>query len=353
VVFSYYLYKFPYSFIWHLLNILKKRTQVVFYCQSAVDQIIFQPVQKYLDPLTYVSDKPRVVEHLKVRGISCKKLPVFPRAVIMCRVGAYKFPCKSIIKIGMTHGAYHFKKMTSADNFNQFDLFLMTSLQDQRNAEYIGVNCAKAVGYPKLDPAFNGEITPALLGDLKTSLGFDNGKPIVLFSATYDSSGMSAISVWCNNLGKLIDRWNILVTLHPWIKLSYKEKIRSTSLVRLIEDYNTLPFIMLADVVVGDTSSILAECCALDKPILTFYINQVKRSVDEISDLINSFSIKVKGFSDLENKIEYSLEHKDDLKPYRTIASAIFFDELDGKAGQRAASIIKQHLAHGKYHDLV
>ena len=341
MVFSNYLLKIPYSLVWHLYKLFGKLIPVVFYCGDPVDYHVFLPVAKYLDEIVYVTDKPKVKTYLAQKGIKCKSLPVYPRCVIMARHSTHKFPYSKICRIGMRHGAYHFKRMTSPENYNQFNLYLMTSKMDVNAAKEMGIISAKAVGFPKLDPAFNGEITAAALAELRSRLGFNNGKPIVLFSATYDSSGMSAISFWCNNLHRLTEKWNVMVTLHSWIKPAYKDKINNTPDVYLIKDYDTLPYIMLADITVGDTSSILAECCALDKPIITLYLGQAKRSLKEIRDLIDAISYKVKSFADLEEKLNYVLTHKDELKPYRTVANAIFFDELDGKAGFRASNEIK------------
>jgi CDP-glycerol glycerophosphotransferase (TagB/SpsB family) len=348
MVFSYYLFKIPYSIVWHVSKIFRRLKPVVFYCGDPIDYYVFEPVNLYLNHVAYVTDKPKVRAFLKSRGILSLVFPVFPETVIMARHSTYKFPCNSILKIGMRHGAYHFKKMTSADNYNKFDLFLMTSQSDVQAGKQVGILTALAVGFPKLDPIFQEKWNESKLAELYQSLNLEKAKPTILFSATYNKSGMSAIHLWSSKLLKLTSKYNVLVTLHPWIKYAYKEQIQSTPGVHLIRDYYTLPYIMLSDVVVGDTSSFIAECCALDKPIITFRTSQAKRTLSEIDNIIDSISYRITSFNELQEKLIYVLGHRNELAAQRAEANIIFFDVIDGHAGERAANAILQLIQKGK-----
>ena len=317
-----------YSFTWSLLNIFKPRENTVFYCHTPVDMEMWLPVQKYLKALPIVTDKAKTAKALKKQGFNCKRMPVFPKAVIMCRVAAHKFPSDKVIKIGMNHGAYHFKKMTSAANYRPFTLFFFSSKSDLANAEAAGVTCGKAVGYPKLDPYYNFK-------KLKSS-----NKPIIVFTATYDKSGMSAIHLWVDKLGLLTEKYDIYVTLHPWMSRKYVKIIKNTEGVKLIEEESPLKYIAESDVCIGDTSSILAECCALDKPIITWKVPTSERTVPEIEEILATCTWQIATFEELEPAIERCLAHPEKLQEERKEASAIFFDELDGKAGFRVANEI-------------
>jgi len=347
MVLSYYLYRFPYSIIWYLKNLLNRLEPFVFYCGDPLDYYVFAPVAKYLGNINYVTDKKSVKAFFNEKEIPYKSMPVFPSVVIMARHSTHKFPCNSIIKIGMRHGAYHFKRMTSAANYNQFDLYLMTSQSDVETGLKLGVKSAKAIGFPKMDPCFDDTISIITLKNLSKKLNLSPDKPVVLFTSTYDASGMSAIDLWYDKLSELIDRFNVLVTTHHWISRKYKEKLKTTVDIHVIEDYDILPYIKLADVVVGDTSSILAECCALDKPIVTFNTARASRSFDEIDGIIESISYRINKFSELLEKLDYVITHKEDLAEARAKANVIFFDTLDGKASERAAKEIKRILKMG------
>jgi hypothetical protein len=344
MVFSYYLYKLPYTLCWLARKLIHKLNGTVFYCGEPLDHYIFAPVNKHLKNVTYVTDKPEVKSFLHKQGIPYLSMPVYPQAVIMARHSTYKFPSKYIKKIGLRHGAYHFKRMTSALNYNQFDLYLMTSLADVQAGTKLGITCAQAVGFPKLDPAFDGTYDADYLTALKCNIALDIIKPTLLFTSTYDASGMSGISQWFNRLLGFTSKYNVLVTLHPWVHEKYRDVVENTPGVHQIKDYNIVPYIMLADAVIGDNSSILAECCALDKPMITFTTPKAKRSLDEIENLLNKISIRITSFSELTENIEKMLRHPSELHAERTEANRLMFDTLDGKAGERAANQIKQLL---------
>lgn len=335
MVFSYHLSKYPYRLIYKLLKLLGKAGQTVFYCREIQDWEAFEPVQKHLKPLGIVSNKPEVRKYFRKQGIRVRGLPVFPKAVIMARHSCYKFPSAEIIKIGLRHGPYHFKKMTRAENYNQFNLYLMTSRDDVAEGEKTGINCAVAVGYPKLDPALSRTYSREFLQQLSQRAGIKADKPILLFSATWLGSGMSALLAWCDRLGELKDHYNLIVTLHPWIGEEYRRRVQAGG-AYLIEG-NHIPYIYLADIVIGDTSSLLAEACALDKPIITWQTGRARRSLEKIDQILRSISLRIDGWEQLQPAIERLLRDPELLRSARAEANKLMFDELDGRAGKRAA----------------
>lgn len=340
MVFSETLLRLPYSLIWHLLRILNSLEPVVVYCQELIDYYSISPVLEHLGKTLIITRNKELIAILKRKQIPFGKMPSFPKAVIMCRHATHKFPCSPIVKIGMRHGPYHFKRMTMAKNYNRFDLYLFSSLADLQAAEEIGVHCGKAVGFPRLDAMRDGSISPSDLDRLKEKLQLDDRKPVLLFSATWDKSGMSAVQNWYNRLHTITARYNILVTLHPWTEKSIARRIEATEGVHLIHDANLLPYIMLADVCIGDTSSLLAEFSALSKPIITFKTERAKRSLDEIEELISMISLPISSFNELEKAIETLLNAPEHLKDKQMKANHIMFDAFDGKASQRAAAQI-------------
>lgn len=340
MVLSYYLAKFPYTLMWRRKEKKDKLESIVFYCGDPVDHYAFAPVNKYLKNVVYATDKAYVKRFLKQKGIPFLHMPVYPKAVIMARHSAHKFPCNNIVRIGMRHGAFHFKKMISAENYNIFDAYFMTSLSDVLSGKKQGITKGRAIGYPKLDPAFNGNLNDTYMQKFSKLLKLNPDKPNVLFTATYDSSGMSAVEYWYDKLNQLTNSYNIMVTLHPWVSNKFRKVIKNTESVHYIDDYDILPYIKVADVVVGDTSSILAECCALDKPIITFKTTNSPRTLEKINDLIDFISYKTSSFTGLHKMLEYALANKNEYATFRAEANTIFFDQLDGKSGERAATEI-------------
>lgn len=339
------LYRPIYTAAWKHAARIGRLLPLAFYSPEEIDLIGFEPVAKHLPGLTYLSADYGVKARLKQATLPHKGLFSFPRVLIMSRHSLHRFPSPDIIGIGMRHGPYHFKRMTRADNYNRFSLYLFSSQADLEAAREIGVRVGEAVGFPRLDPAFDGSINDNHLKALKRKLALDPAKPILLFTATWDASGMSAIDLWFRHLDDLVKRWNVLVTLHPWISDKYRKGLRHIEGVRLISQPDLLKAMLLADVCVGDQSSILAECCALDKGIVTFETNPAARSLPEIEELLKRISVRIHRYSDLEAACKLFLDDPSLLATEREQAKCLMFDTLDGQAGKRAAHAILKHLS--------
>ncbi len=340
MVFSYYVIKFPYKLIWHFLNTFKKRTEIVFYCANELDLEVFKNVRKHLKPIPVVVQNKRVQNKLKALGIESSLLPSFPKAVIMCRQACYLFPTSKVIKIGINHGAYHFKPFANIKGHNMFNQFFFSSSQEVKEAEQIGITSGIGLGFPKLDDAFNGTYNSSIINNLKKDLKIDTNKKTILFSATWDKSKMSAVHLWYDKLNEFTKDYNVLVTVHIWTSEKFKDKIKNTPGVKFIDTQNITPYIIISDICIGDTSSIISEMCALHKPIVTFKVPIVKKTVLEVREIIKNISFQIDKIDDLSKTIRYALENSHLKQNARDIANKRMFEELDGKAGQKVANKI-------------
>lgn len=340
MVVAYHLYRYPYKVVWQTLRLLKRNPPVVCYCGEPVDHVIFEAIQKHLPAVPIVSGR-RARPYLESQGIRSARLPAFPQAVIMFRHAAHKFPEAGIVKIGLAHGAYRFKRFTRAANYNAFDVYMATSSQEVEWGKRFGIKTALAVGSPKLDPLFDGTYDRETLDAYRKRANLDPEKQTVLFTATWDRSGMSAVDRWIEHIGGLTRDHNVLATVHPWTSPRYIEHLRRLQSVYFIDDPNIVPYLALADLLVGDCSSIIAEFCALNRPIVTFRVGKARRSLPEISDLLDSISTRIEDVHDLPAAIADGLTHPDRQNEERRKANRIMFDDLDGKAGRRAAAIIR------------
>jgi CDP-glycerol glycerophosphotransferase (TagB/SpsB family) len=344
MVLSYYIYKYPYRLFWYLAKVLKKNEEMIFYCADPIDYEMFLPIKKFLPEITIIAKNKKSRKYLALRNIKYKRLPSFPKVVIMGRQTPYKFPVDRIIKIGFDHGLYQFKRWTSAKNYNGFDVYFVSSDEQVKTAFSRGINSVKAIGYPKLDPAFNGAYDKEFLEKFKIKIGIDKKKKTLIFTTTWNVAGLSAIEKWIDEIESLSDTYNILVTVHTWTKKVYIDKLRSLNKIFFIEDYNVTPYLMIADLLVGDYSSIIGEFCAFDKPIVTFKVPNSDRTISEIQLLLKSISKQVENFEELEKEIIASLKNPEEKKREREEANKVLFYKLDGQAGKRAADEIKRIL---------
>lgn len=339
---SYYILKGPYCLLWRLAGRMGRRPAVAAFCAVPMDVALLRPVLKHLPAMPVVVKNRRTARYARSLGMTVRFWPVFPDAVIMCRHAAHLFPCESIVRIGFRHGAYTFKAFAGAKYYNAFDAYFLTGREELERAVRHGIRSARAVGFPKLDPAFDGTWTPEKLEPLRRKLALDPDKSTVIFTATWDRSGMSAVDRWARSLLPLTDRYNILATVHPWTSGRYVRAIRRTKGVRFIEDPDTLPYLLLADALVGDSSSIIAEFCGLDKPMVTFRVPSSRRSVPHVREMLDRISLRVDSAEELPAAIAAALGNPGKLRPARAEAARHMFDSLDGKAGLRAAEIIKK-----------
>jgi hypothetical protein len=340
MVFSYYLYKYPFRILWNLKNFFKKIDLVAFYCADPLDYEMFQHIGRHLPGISIIAKNSKTKNYLDSRGIKYLSMPAFPKVVIMGRHTPYKFPSDQIVKIGFDHGLYQFKRWTSPENYNGFDIYFVSSLKQVETAKSMGIYSTHAIGYPKLDNAFNGIYDVDFIESIKSKNKIDPNKKTILFTTTWDIAGLSAISKWIDKIEELCDEFNVLVTVHTWTKDSYKNKLRSSNRIVFIEEYDATPFLMISDILVGDYSSIIGEFCAFNKPIITFKVPSSDRTIPEIDELIKSISIQVDSFSELKKAIDYSLMNPIEKSDERLKANKILFYKLDGQAGERAATEI-------------
>lgn len=344
MVFSYYLYKYPYKITWHLLNLFKLNPKFVFYCADPLDYEMFTPIQKYLPQPKIIAKNKKTREYLDDLGIKYGRMPSFPKVVVMGRHMPYKFPVESIRKIGFDHGLYQFKRWTSPKNYNGFDVYFVSSNDQVKTANSLGITSVKAIGYPKLDKAFSDGYDQKYISNLCSKLGIDSNKKTVLFSTTWDVAGLSAIDKWINEIEALTDEYNILVTVHTWTKDKYKDRLRSMKNVNFIEEFDAAPYLMISDLMVGDYSSILGEFCAFNKPIITFNVPDSDRTIPEVKNLLKQISITINDSSEIRSAIRESFKNPDAKSDARKKANRILFYALDGKAGKRAANEIMKFM---------
>jgi len=342
MVFSYYI-KYPfYNLIWYILKIIRKKKLNILYCDSSFDITLYKNVGKHLSDIKIVAKNKKVREELKAMGYkNISLLPSFPDSVIMFRNMAWRFPCKKIIKIGFKHGAYNFKRHSKAQYYDMFNLFFLTSSSEVEIVRKLGVKTELDVAYPKVDSLFDGSITEDDLKILSGLIGLDKTKKTLFFSSTWDGSGMSAIDEWYDKLSLLKDKYNILVTVHDWMNNKYKVALKSNKDIFFIEEIDRLKYIMLSDICICDTSSLIAEICLLGKPLITFKVKNTPRTLMDTVKMIDKISISITHFEELDKAIEKFISNPDLLKNERSEVCKVMFDKPDGQSGKRAAERIK------------
>jgi CDP-glycerol glycerophosphotransferase (TagB/SpsB family) len=344
MVLSYYLLKPLYEWLWYRQRGRGKLIDWAVYCADPLDYETMAPVFEHLPPVVVIARNSLVHRYVQKKGAAVQRWPAFARVVLMCRHATHRFPAREIVKVGFRHGPYHFKRFADPAYYNAFDLFFMTSRQEVAAATAAGIRCAVSGGYPKLDPCLNGEYSSAYLKPILASTRHDAAKKTILFTATWDRSGMSALAFWIHQLEQLSRGYNVWVTVHPWVREKFRRKLRSIRGIHFVEEPNAIPYIYLSDVIIGDTSSILAEACALNKPMITFRLKPSSRTNPEIDRMLEAISLRIDSSYELEGAIDTCLQNPELHERERFTASERMFDFLDGSASERCAAAIQDFL---------
>lgn len=206
------------------------------------------------------------------------------------------------------------------------------------------------IGMPKLDRLVDGSLDPAAL---KRQLELDPALPVVLYApsgthSSIESEGLQAIR-------RLRERpINLLIKLHDKSRdfrrhtanwLSRVKKLENGQ-VRVLEDFDIVPYLALADVLISDFSSAANEFLLRDRPIIfldtpeKYEINK-ERWDNEVWG--QKVGVKVRTVDELEAALEDALAHPERMSEIRQQAAADIFYQ-PGTATQRAVEKIYQLL---------
>lgn len=338
------LIKWPYWIAWQVSRLFGRLQGVVFYMESEHDYRILEYILPHIKgPFVLVARNRTLADKLKEIGVSAKVWPAFPSLLIMTRHAFHRFPIKDIRKIGMMHGPYYFKRMISPKKYNMFDLFLFTSEYTLNHAVANGVENGVIGGYSRID-AFKDPKTKKRSLQLKNKSFFSAHKKTLLFSATWDKSGQSAIDRWVDYLPVLTDPYNIVVSLHPMMSQSYVAKLKNTQGIKLVGQQDLYAAMMMADILVCDTSSIIAEFCVLDKPIITFKVKTDHRLTQEIQSMISDISLQITTIDELDGAVQEYLDNLVLKKESRQKWVSIMYDDLSISHGEKAAALINDFI---------
>lgn len=188
-------------------------------------------------------------------------------------------------------------------------------------------------GWGKLDPLFTPhESTP----------GYETEQPLILYAPTFSPKLTSTYQL-LPEISKLLESkpWCWLVKLHP--KASNEEismfKALECEKLRFIETAELIPLFQAADVLLSDTSSVLAEFALQQKPVVAMNNRRPEpwminfTSADQLSEkLTNALNCS-------KDKIEEINQHCNAIHPLR-----------DGLSSERTLLAINQMIYKGTDH---
>ncbi len=231
----------------------------------------------------------------------------------------------------------------------------------KRRIEAFGVKGASevhVVGYPKLDPVFQGKLDRDAI---MRRWNLDPARKTVLYAPTYKPTSIDKIK---SKILPATEGYNLIIKLHHyswrgryaphWHHKLYEKAVKDYSHARLIppEEHNILPFIHAADTMISEASSTIFEFLALGKLGIIFDLDcaRLKHSdgmpildEDNRSFLEGAF-IHISDPADIRAAVESAVAPGDAVKRKMEQYRNDLFHKLDGHASQRIVDKIEELL---------
>jgi len=255
--------------------------------------------------------------------------------------------------------------------FHESDLLFYPGKIFKKKMEAINPNFKNGLlgGYPRMDELHSLLIDKKALC-LKYNLNPD--KPIKLFAPSWGGKYSSNYGI--NNIIFFKDVDNLLVVPHP---ADYKIAKKYNVIIPEKEE-NINQFIHLADIIISEVSSVIAEACLINKPVIQLVLDQFpgcfpekdkRKNEDWVSNevLEREFSIDRKNRpfkipyidenwilghtckpEDIEETIDLVLKEPNKYKKNRMYWSEQSCYKFDGNISKRMIMMIKEFITSGK-----
>ena len=190
-------------------------------------------------------------------------------------------------------------------------------------------------GWPKLD--VYGKELHMYDADKEQLLTAHNANKIILFAPTFSPSLTSAPYL-LGQIEQLSENkaYVIVIKFHDLMSqeliVAYKKLAVKVSNVVFAEERNIIKYLLISDVMISDTSSVVYEFLLLDKPVITFKNNSKTCEWDN--------SLEYKG---LEEKVNDNLEN-DPYKEKRALIVKEYHPYQDGKSSERMVNAVEKYI---------
>lgn len=190
-------------------------------------------------------------------------------------------------------------------------------------------------GWCKLDPLYQNH--EAYLNEKDTLLQKANRKKLLLYAPTFSPSLTSATSAR-NEIFELAAQQDIFIMIkfhdlmNQQVVTEYKAAAQHVSNVLIIEDRNILKYLIMADMMISDTSSVVYEFILLNKPVIT---------IRSTAETINWRDIQ--SASELIAAVNHELLH-DDFREARLTTIRQYHPYTDGQSSERMIAATEDYI---------
>lgn len=190
-------------------------------------------------------------------------------------------------------------------------------------------------GWPKLD--VYAEDANKYEAEKEALLKEYQAEKLILYAPTFSPSLTSAPHL-LKEIKELAKEENYLIQIKfhdlmaPEVVAEYKQLAQNTSNILVEEEPNIVKYLLMADLMISDTSSVVYEFLLLDKPVITFKSN----SEEKVWDNANNYNV-------LAKKVRRNLE-QDPFKEERKIIIEEYHPYSDGRSAERMVEAVKDYI---------
>ncbi len=266
------------------------------------------------------------------------------------------FPRRRAPRVQIFHGV-SFRNLAVRERQDQYDAFFivgpyMRRAFQRRRILPAGDPRALEIGFPKLDRLVDGSLDR---DRVLRGLGLRGGRPVVLYAPT-GARGNSLETMGEEVLARLkaADRYDVLVKPHdhPKNRIDWFALLRrhEGAHLKLVRDYDVVPYLHAADLLISDASSVATEYTLLDRPIVFLDVPRViaaarrKGSPVDLHTYGRRTGLTVRKPGEVPGAVRWFLEHPDYRSPVRrATAKDLFYDP--GRATGRAVEWVLRRLS--------
>lgn len=215
------------------------------------------------------------------------------------------------------------------------------------------------VGFSKLDPIFNGET----FGLDLNSLNLDPSKKTIIYAPSFYPSSLERFP---KNFPEDFQEYNLIIKPHYFSfskekyagqrkLLEHWNKYTNVYLAR-VDYYSLVPFMVIADLLISDTSSAIIEFAALDKPVIWcnfmklrwtyrgIFSFRLKKRMDKDYQEYSNVAIRSDSYKILKNVVADQILYSKALSEQRLRSATKMAGALDGKASQRIVNFLLENV---------
>ncbi len=322
--------------------------KIVLFCQNAYAFGIMQPLRDVLNEgghtyLWFITPKLKDIFPFVKDPVtqSIKELEAFKSDAIICPGNEVPYYLKGL-KVQIFHGLAGEKK----GHFRirqYFDLYLtqgpyFTEGFQKLKAKYKNFEVIET-GWPKLDKY--QLLKDKALKEKTAVLKKHSATYLLLYAPTFSPSLTSAPALK-KEIEKLAKdpKYVIHIKFHDLMDAShiqfYKALAHKYDRIHFIQEKDITKQLLIADILISDTSSVIYEFLLLDKPVIT--LNNISKNI-QWQDIKNA--------SLLEETVATTILN-DPFKEQRTSVIAAYHPYSDGKSSARVVTAIKEYISvHG------